>query len=229
MTNVLKAAAMHPTVKRFVYTSSSASAVLPKPNTKFSFGPETWNNEAIDLAWKPPPYTAERGFATYAASKTQAEKACWAFMEKEKPQFVLNCVLPNFNMGPILHHAQPASTGGAIKGVWNNQKAGIEMMQGLGPQWMINVVDDARLHVAGLIYQDVEKERLMGFADTITYHKTLKRMRKIDPKRELPEPMEGEGEDLSTVDTKRSVELLKRWGQNGWTSFDETLRQNLGV
>ena len=38
------------------------------------------------------------GFVTYAASKTEAERTAWKWYEENKPGFVLNTVLPNFNV-----------------------------------------------------------------------------------------------------------------------------------
>lgn len=42
------------------------------------------------------------GGIVYSASKTEAEKAAWKWVEEKKPNFVLNTVLPNFNVsGPL--------------------------------------------------------------------------------------------------------------------------------
>ncbi|UPK96710.1 hypothetical protein LCI18_007645 [Fusarium solani-melongenae] len=50
--NALKAAFAEPSVKRFVYTSSSTAALLPKPNVPGIVVTEgTWNDEAVKLAW----------------------------------------------------------------------------------------------------------------------------------------------------------------------------------
>jgi hypothetical protein len=75
---------------------------LPHPGKEITITTESWNQEALDLAWAPPPYEAERAFAVYSASKTEGEKALWEFMEKEKPGFVANAVLPNYNMGKLI-------------------------------------------------------------------------------------------------------------------------------
>ena len=98
----LRAAAKTPSVKRFVLTSSSVSVLFPQPGVDITVDETTWNEEALKIAWAPPPYKEERAYPVYAASKVEGEKALWKFMQEEKPQFVANAVLPNFNMGKIL-------------------------------------------------------------------------------------------------------------------------------
>ncbi|EKG18975.1 NAD-dependent epimerase/dehydratase [Macrophomina phaseolina MS6] len=88
--NALVAAAKEPSVKRFVLTSSSASALIPKPNTPVVVTSETWNDEVVEFAYRDPPYEPERAYPVYAASKTLAEKEAWKFMREKKPNFTLN-------------------------------------------------------------------------------------------------------------------------------------------
>lgn len=109
-TNILKSAATEPSVKRFVFTSSSTAATLPKPGKKFQIDASTWNDEAVELAWKPPPYDPSRTFTVYAASKTQAERAVWKFVQENNPHFVVNAVNPNGNMGRILATTGPTGS-----------------------------------------------------------------------------------------------------------------------
>lgn len=121
--SLLKSAAAEPSVKRFVYTSSSAATTLSAPETKKHIDTHTWNEEAIAKAWAPPPYEKERAPAVYAASKTEAEKAVWKFVEEEKPGFVANAILPNCNFGKILVKGMRASTGGFVTALWNGNTA----------------------------------------------------------------------------------------------------------
>lgn len=117
--HVLESAAKQPSVKRFVYTSSSTAATAPKPNIEFKITTETWNQEDIDAAWAPPPYLEDRKCAVYGASKTQGEQEVWKFMKEKKPHFTANAVLPNANFGLILDKDQPAGTGAWVKEVYN--------------------------------------------------------------------------------------------------------------
>jgi hypothetical protein len=107
---ILKSAASEPSVKRFVYTSSSTAATAPKPNKEFNITTELWNEEDIKQAWAPPPYNEDRKWAVYGSSKAEAEKAVWKFVKGQKPHYVCNAVLPNCNFGKILVKGQPALT-----------------------------------------------------------------------------------------------------------------------
>lgn len=42
-------------------------------------------------------------WAVYDASKTLAERAAWAFVEREKPTFDVTAIVPTFNIGPYIH------------------------------------------------------------------------------------------------------------------------------
>jgi nucleoside-diphosphate-sugar epimerase len=88
--NLLKAAAKHPAVKRFVLTSSCTAAASQKPEIGLTIDADTWNDEVAHEAWAAPPYREERGFAVYSASKMQVEKEAWKWHKEHKPQFVLN-------------------------------------------------------------------------------------------------------------------------------------------
>lgn len=114
--NALSAAAAEPTVKRVVLTSSSAAALIPKPNNPLEVSAETWNDESVAAAFRAPPYEPERGYYVYAASKTLAEKEAWKFMREKRPAFVLNTVLPNLTLGASLDSVNQghASTSGML-------------------------------------------------------------------------------------------------------------------
>lgn len=56
----------------------------------FTVTQESWFNEAVELAWAPPPYAPQRALYAYAASKVQAEKGLLEFVRSERPGFVLN-------------------------------------------------------------------------------------------------------------------------------------------
>lgn len=108
--SILRSSAKTPSVKRFVLTSSSVAVLLPSSEKEITVSVHDWNHESIDAAWAPPPYTPDRAFAVYAASKIEGEKAFWDFVKNEKPSFVANTVLPNFNMGRILTSGGPTGT-----------------------------------------------------------------------------------------------------------------------
>lgn len=94
--SILRSAAKTACVKPFVLTSSSVAVLFPSPGKAVEVGVNDWNKDAQDAAWAPPPYTPERAFSVYAASKIAGEEAFWKFVKEGKPGFVANTVLPNF-------------------------------------------------------------------------------------------------------------------------------------
>lgn len=124
--NSLSAAAKEPSVKRFVLTSSSASALIPKPNNPIIVTTETWNEETVAYATRPPPYEPERAYPVYAAAKTLAEKEAWRFVRENQPGFTLNTVLPNINFGASLdikNQGHPSTSGLVVELFHGNSKA----------------------------------------------------------------------------------------------------------
>ena len=225
--SILKAAAAESSIKRFVLTSSSVAVSLPIMETEFSFDSNAWNEPAIKQAYAPPPHPDTQAYAVYAASKALAEKAMWEFVEKEKPSFIANAVLPNFTIGPTLHETLRNSTHNWLRGMYNNDQEGVYIMKMIGSQYWVNVEDIARLHVAGVKLEEVKNERLFGFTAKYTYNGFLEDMRKRDPNRNLPDPIEDPGKDLSTVENGRAEEVLKLLGRPGWATFEETWEANL--
>lgn len=229
--NTLSAAARNSSVKRFVYTSSSAAATPPIANKKFHVDVCTWNDADVEAAWAPPPYKDDRKLAVYAASKALAEKECWRFMQEEKPAFILNAVLPNCNIGRILSKEQPASTGGWYKKMWEGDVETLKLLRDrFPPQHYVNVTDTALLHLAALLEEDVRGERLLAFAGPFNFNDTAALMEKIDAEgygdgSRQYERIEDLPKDLKTVDTKRAQELLRRYGRPGFTGLEVSLKE----
>ena len=86
---VLEACARTPEVKRVVLTSSMA-AVTDEPDASRVLTEDDWNEKS----------TLRRN--PYYLSKTLAERAAWAFMERERPVFDLVAMNPFVIMGPSL-------------------------------------------------------------------------------------------------------------------------------
>lgn len=116
--NLLKVAADEPSVKSFVFTSSVVAAALPIPETPFHVDAKSWNDAAVTMAWAPAPYNADRTMITYMASKVEAEKVVWKFVEEKMPHFKTNAVLPFTVFGPMLHRQQNASTNAWLVGLY---------------------------------------------------------------------------------------------------------------
>jgi nucleoside-diphosphate-sugar epimerase len=97
--NLLETASKEKSVKRFVFTSSNRAALNPIPGKKASVHANLWNDSAIESAWRPPPYEADRIWDVYAALKAQVEQEVWRFAKEENPKFVVNTILPDFVVG----------------------------------------------------------------------------------------------------------------------------------
>ncbi|KAL2673945.1 hypothetical protein Neosp_012391 [[Neocosmospora] mangrovei] len=223
--NLLVAAASEPSVKRFVFTSSDRAISNAINGKEVTLDSSMWNESAVEHAWRPPPYKADRVWDVYADLKTQSEQEIWAFEKAEKPQFIINSVLPCFNIGPILHPKQPGSTGKWVRDFWRDP-GHYEDLQQFGASWYINVEDTALLHIAALTQEDVKGERLLGFAGPFNFNSWLAVFRQLDPAKPWPTDDAAQEHNLCKVDTGREVELLKRSGRSGWTSFHESVRKN---
>ena len=225
-TALLTAALSFPSIQRFVYTSSSVAIAFPIPNTVFPVNPTIFNDSAVEAAWAPPPYTPDRAWPTYAASKVEAERAIKKFSDEKKPHFKINIVLPNTVLGEILDPKnQDGSTAGLVRALYTGNK---EIWSALGPQYYIDVQDIGRLHAAALLLPGVEGERLLGYAKPFSQTEILEILRKIEPGKQFEDVPEGEGRDLSEVDNRRSEELVRKLkGGKGWTGLEDVVRANV--
>lgn len=230
--NALRSAFKEPSVKRFVLTSSSTAAYSPPPaqNKELIVTTSTWNEDAVKAAWAPPPYTQDRAFINYSASKTQAEQAFWKYLEEHKAErsdFVGNTVLPNANFGTVLDVKNQGlpTTAGFEKCLYDGDRPGHDAV--LVPQFYVDVQDDARLHVAALLLPDVKGERVFAFADVFNINDELAAWRKIKPDKKFIEGGADEPVHMAKVPNDRAEELLREVGRKGWVSLEQSFRNML--
>ncbi|KAH7321482.1 hypothetical protein BKA65DRAFT_512273 [Rhexocercosporidium sp. MPI-PUGE-AT-0058] len=221
--NTLKSAVKEPSVKAFVYTSSSWSAVNPQPNVKYTIGPDSWNEHAIKAAWAPPPYSPERTMDVYAAGKAEAEAASWKFVKEIEPAFVFNAVLPSANFGIVCdpEHQGFPSTIGWLKSLFEGE---LTLHNCVPPQFAIDKIDCARLHVGALLDPSVENQRLFGYAEPYTWNEILGVFRSMYPDRKFMDDLPDAGRDLSTVTNERAAEVLRKFGMPGFTTLEESIK-----
>ncbi|KAF2814159.1 uncharacterized protein BDZ99DRAFT_232343 [Mytilinidion resinicola] len=212
---------------------------MARPGVEFSIDATSFNEEAIAKAWQFPSDEPPEmhGLYIYGGSKAQAEKDVWAWLRENKPHYAFNSVLakshsgngrslPNCNIGEVL---RPDKQGFPSIATWvrvllfdpETLKVYAKVMQ---PQWYIDPVDDALIHIAALIYDDVTDERLFAFAEPFTWNQVLSIARKQFPDRSFPEDIEGQEPDRCTVPNQRALELLKRMGVEGWTELEESVK-----
>jgi nucleoside-diphosphate-sugar epimerase len=118
---LLRTAAREPSIKRFIFTSSIGAVYSPKGGVPVTLTKDSWNDAALEAAWAPPPYDAQRGPKVYAASKVEVERAMFKFVEEERPGFIVNTVNPFFVIGPALHKRHLSGTGGWIRNAYTGE------------------------------------------------------------------------------------------------------------
>lgn len=74
----------------------------------------------------------------------------------------------------------------------------------------------------------LDKERIFAFGGTFNWNSAIDSMRRVRPGWAKLEKDPDELEDLSKVPNELGAKLLKKWfGQDGYKSFDGSLRENL--
>lgn len=86
--NAVSATSKKPSSRHFLYTSSSTAITLPRPNIELGVSTEDCHSEAIEAAWKPPPYEFKRAWAVYAANKSEAGQCVVGFYQEKRSGFV---------------------------------------------------------------------------------------------------------------------------------------------
>jgi nucleoside-diphosphate-sugar epimerase len=222
--SVLRTAAKTPSVKRVVFTSSQA--VFPPASEPGIINGSSWNPKAdglIAYAWAEP-YTPDKSPAVYAASKISAERACWDFVAREKPGFVLNTVVPGFAIGWSLDPKTISSSNSVVLGLLNNAPFAVGMLNALCPTNFVDLGDCALLHLAALTDEEVRNERLVALGEIFDYNRMVDVLEKLVPGSNLPQKLEDPGNPVVEIDTKREVALLKGLGKDGFTGFEESVR-----
>lgn len=174
-TNMLKAAAQAPSVKRIVLTSSVAAVADPFNGGLFAettYTSESWNPIKRDQA--------EGGNLGYLASKTIAEHAAWDFVKKEKPQFDLVTVCPTLILGEPIQHVKSMNK-------LNTSCANIyalfdtkEIPDNEFP-CIVSVHDVARAHVQGVDVAEAGGKRFILNGDSFSNQLTIDAIREKYP------------------------------------------------
>lgn len=63
---------------------------------------DTWNDAAIHAAWNENIPPQAKGYLVYGASKTEAERAAFKWVEENDRPFILNTVLPAITVRHLL-------------------------------------------------------------------------------------------------------------------------------
>lgn len=243
-TRIMEAALRQPSVKAFIYTSSIVAATMPTPGNTTHVDHNTWNETSTELAWAPPPHDAKQGSVVYMASKVEAEKAVWKFVQEKSPHFRVNSICPAMIMGEPLNKSHLESVGSWIKQLWDGDVlvlAGFpagqysDFLIGNAPTkpvlyflaYHIDVKDVALLHVAAILDPHVSDERLQAWADKCNWNDILAIMRKLYPQRHFIDDLPGMAKLDITTDLALPLALLNKWGhQTGWRTLEQTVEDN---
>ncbi|EWZ43405.1 uncharacterized protein FOBCDRAFT_197918 [Fusarium oxysporum Fo47] len=228
-TNALRASNKQPSVQRFIFTSSSVAAVLPRPEVEgIVVTEDTWNDEAVMAAHDSP--SLAQWYVAYAATKTEAERAVWDFFHKDQSRrsdLVVNTVLPSTNFGKSIDPVNQGhpSTSSFIQSLWNGTD--LERLKNIPPQYFVDVQDTAKLHVAGTIFSDVQGERIFAWAEPWNFDTILAVLRRQNPDKSFVADFQC-SRDLADVGKprSRSVQLLDALGKSTFTSLEASIRLN---
>lgn len=253
--SLLESAAKNPEIKRFVLTSSSVAAIWPLPGQKSTVTKDSWNDHSVEQAYGTDEAgKAMRGFHVYSASKVASERALWNFAKDQRPSFVSNAVLPDFISGKVISRqwGQSGSTGGMIVDLYaekgEKQDAAIGMLKSGPPrmsnipfpsndinckayyiaEWMVDVADTARLHVAALTDVDIVNERLFAFSEVYNFNDILVALKKVKPEHELPAKSDTDIHSANTIEPRgRAEEILKKHFGRGFKTLNESVAESV--
>ncbi|KAH8804381.1 hypothetical protein F5884DRAFT_406298 [Xylogone sp. PMI_703] len=226
MLSLLRAVAHQPSVKRFVYTSSSFDVAFPVLGMKLEITKDTWNDMAAQIAWAPPPYNADRALPIYITGKMEAHKALWKFVDEEKPSFIVNSVGPYMAAGQPLHetHLTRVKSVQFFKLLFDGESGFATQVPAI---YYTHVRDLAVLHVAAALDPEIKNRRIHAWAMSMNWNDALNSMRLLQPSRQIPGKIPGMGEMEYTVDDGIAPSLMKKWSGQSWTSLDEGIREML--
>jgi len=94
---------------------------------------------------------------------------------------------------------------------------------------LVDSRDTAVIHVAALLANDVNEERLWALAHPLHINKVLKIWREAYPERadKLPKDLDYPPAPKQIVDTSRSTELLQRFAGRSWIDAKTTILDNV--
>ncbi|KAH7087235.1 hypothetical protein BKA62DRAFT_730956 [Auriculariales sp. MPI-PUGE-AT-0066] len=231
---LMKAAARTNTVKSFVLTSSSITAMgtaMLQYGPDAQFSTENWEDDLIPMAKS---LSSDAGFAksgiTYAATKVYAEREAWKFWNETKPGYAFNTVLPVTILGPVANPTKGAiySTHTWLNELFLGDRDGI-IMKFMNPaKAMVDSRDCAVIHVAALLSTEVDGQRLWASAHLFTANQILAVWRKAFPDRAIGPDFDFPAHPKTEItDLDKSTKLLEEFTGKGWYSLEECVIANV--
>jgi hypothetical protein len=92
----------------------------------------------------------------------------------------------------------------------------------------VNVVDTARIHVAALLSESIQNERIYASAAPFTWNQILAILRGLSPQKKFVDDFPGAKLSGMQVPTERGEQVLREYfGRPGWVSLEETVKENV--
>ncbi|KAK1751953.1 NAD(P)-binding protein [Echria macrotheca] len=227
LTYLLEAAAKQPSIQKFVHTSSFLAATIVRPGIDTRIERDTWNDAAVNMAWADPtPETAPmRPAMVYMASKVEAEKALWKFVEEKKPHFAVNSISPSTILGQPLVKKHIDVPTAWLRHLYEGNSVPLKRLAAL---YEIDVKDAASLHVAAVLDPNVKNERIQAWGRHCDWNAILAVTRRLYPEHEFMEDLPGMARLDIQVDCSSALALLEKWaGQETWRTLEETVKDNV--
>ncbi|KAJ3185390.1 hypothetical protein HDU87_000007 [Geranomyces variabilis] len=183
--SVLRAAKATPSVKRVVITSSVVSMFQQKSGHTYTEA--DWNDWASDVVKASG--TEASGFVTYLASKAEAERAAWKFVEDEKPAFTVSTICPVYIWGPPINSPSSANGAGLTVQMLYDWITGVTTQLDSSPSFnaYVDVRDVAKAHVEAIIRPNANGRYLLS-AGTASWTEIAEVIHELYPERPIPKP-----------------------------------------
>ncbi|KZT58661.1 NAD(P)-binding protein [Calocera cornea HHB12733] len=209
-------------IKRFVLTATLGTVLMPgSPDipTDRLINDKDWNDAGIQAFQtateedkKSPSFFRYR----YVAGKTLAERAAWNFVETQNPSFDLAVIIPPMNWGPKLYGSS------AISLDWLGKLLeGDETAFSMPPFYIVDVRDDAKLHIVALSDPDATNKRVLAVGNPHGWNEVLAIMRKHYPKQ--PIPADRPASPLDPCPWRVDDSLPKKMLGGKWISLEQTI------
>ncbi|KAF4342634.1 NADPH-dependent aldehyde reductase [Fusarium beomiforme] len=206
--SVCRSAAKEPSVKRFVFTSTFWAATFPTPGVSDTItNLDTWNDSAIQAAWAPPPYGADRILPVYFAAKAETEKAVWKYVRDENLPWVVNSVSPCVILGDPRDDKHLRSVPPQLI-----EQLYLGDLERLKTPASNHVTDLAIIHVAAAIDPEVKGQRIQVLAASFTWNDCLDILRKGYPNRKFVDNfIPGNPKLTYNIENNIAPGLLQKW------------------
>ncbi|CAG8037221.1 unnamed protein product [Penicillium salamii] len=218
-------AAKNSAVKSVVLTSSSAACNNYLDQCVGAY--TTYNDAVVAAVQAGNPPEVVPGEAVYAASKTEAERQAFKWVEDNKPPFRFNTVVPD-NVVRNSHFQRRAlvltfQIGSRVN---PNVSESVAPVRAFLQGWYIDVEDVARLHIAALLDPNIQSERIFGTAAKFRWTDVIAIMRRLRPNNpNIPDAPNDIQCPFDYALAPRAEQILLGFSGSSWVSLEDSLEQ----